>query len=167
MLAGNFRFSTEDVDIAEIGQPWPNWLSTAVESIARRNDWSDTWLNDAVTFHLSPLARPDRDLVAFGSFPRNGEKIGLTISVPSARYMLALKLKALRIGDPSKGRKDFDDVANLLRVVGIADIEEAVRVLAEFFPRSAADADKQRFVLKYILTSESSPDAPSYPRPGV
>lgn len=167
MLASNFRFSTEDVDIAEIGQPWPDWLSAVVESIARRNDWSDTWLNDAVTFHLSPAARPDRDLVAFGSFPRGGEKIGLTISVPTARYMLALKLKALRIGDPSKGRKDFDDVTHLLRVVGIADIEEAVRVLAEFFPRSAADADKQRFVLKYILASENSPDAPSYPCPGV
>ena len=27
MLAGNFRFSTEDADIAEIEQPWPTWLS--------------------------------------------------------------------------------------------------------------------------------------------
>ena len=25
MLASNFRFSTEDVDIAEITRPWPDW----------------------------------------------------------------------------------------------------------------------------------------------
>ena len=31
MLASNFRFATEDVDIADIGRQWPNWLSEAVE----------------------------------------------------------------------------------------------------------------------------------------
>ncbi len=35
MLAGNFRFATEDVDIADIGQQWPEWLSLAVERIAQ------------------------------------------------------------------------------------------------------------------------------------
>jgi predicted proteasome-type protease len=34
MLASNFRFSTEDVDIAEIGQPWPSWLSDVVARVA-------------------------------------------------------------------------------------------------------------------------------------
>ena len=33
MLASNFRFSTEDVDIAEIGRPWPDWLSAVVARI--------------------------------------------------------------------------------------------------------------------------------------
>src|SRR6188768_892007 len=66
MLASNFRFATEDVDIADIGQQWPAWLSEVVERIANQNNWSATWLNDAVTFHLSPLAQADRDLTAFG-----------------------------------------------------------------------------------------------------
>ena len=56
MLASNFRFGTEDVDIAEIGQPWPAWLSAAVRTIAQRNGWSEEWLNDGVTFHLSTMA---------------------------------------------------------------------------------------------------------------
>src|SRR5262245_19630432 len=73
MLASNFRFATEDVDIAEIGQQWPDWLSRAVRQIAEKNNWSETWLNDAVTFHLSHLARADRDLTAFGTFPRRRE----------------------------------------------------------------------------------------------
>src|SRR6266849_5460776 len=68
MLASNFRFSTEDVDIAEIGRPWPDWLSTVVERIAQRNGWQENWLNDAVTFFLSPTAQAARDLVIWGTF---------------------------------------------------------------------------------------------------
>src|ERR1700760_4261969 len=62
MLASNFRFATEDVDIADIGREWPEWLSSTVERISRKNGWSPTWLNDAVTFHLSSSAQADRDL---------------------------------------------------------------------------------------------------------
>ncbi len=36
--------------------------------------------------------------------------------------------------------------------------------LAEFFPNSASDADKQRFVLKRLFSGGTSIDAPSYPR---
>ena len=166
MLASNFRFATEDVDIAEVGKPWPDWLSHGSNASPQRNGWSETWLNDAVTFHLSPLAHPERDLVAFGTFPRTAEKVGLTVFVPSARYLLALKLKALRASNPAKGRKDFADVAGLLQVLGITDVEAAVGVLAEYFPRSAADADKQRFVLRHLLSAERLSDAPEYPRRG-
>src|SRR6266496_5826253 len=63
MLASNFRFSTEDVDIAEIGRPWPEWLSTVVERIAQRNGWQESWLNDAVTFFLSPKAQRGKDVL--------------------------------------------------------------------------------------------------------
>ena len=61
MLAGNFRFSTEDVDIAEIGRPWPDWLFDVVARIAKRNGWSEHWLNDAVGSFLSPLASQEKD----------------------------------------------------------------------------------------------------------
>lgn len=164
MLASNFRFATEDVDIAEIEKPWPGWLADVVEQVAERNNWSREWLNDAVTFHLSPLAQAERDLTGFGSFPRREEKVGLTVQIPSARYLLALKLKALRVSDFAKGAGDMEDVANLLRVLHIDGVEPAIEVLAEFFPKSAADADKQRFVLRRILSQPRSPDAPRYPR---
>ncbi len=164
MLASNFRFATEDVDIAEIGPQWPIWLSEIVEQIAKENNWSATWLNDAVTFHLSPLAQADRDLMAFGTFPRRDEKTGLCVFVPSARYMLALKLKALRISDFEKGQQDMADVAHLLKVLELTEIEQAIAILAEFFPNSASDADKQRFVLKRLFAKETSTDAPRYPR---
>ena len=164
MLASNFRYGTEDVDIAELGEQWPGWLKNVVGEIAVRNGWSEEWLNDGVTFHLSPLAVPTRDLVAFGTFPLQGEKTGITVFVPTARYMLALKLKALRVSDFAKGSKDIDDVRNLLAVLSITEIEPAIEILTEFFPRSGADPDKQRFVLKNILSKGPVENAPRYPR---
>ena len=155
------------MDIAEIGRPWPDWLSVAVERIAERNGWPPDWLNEAVTFHLSTLANPARDLVVLGTFPRASEQAGFAVFVPTARYMLALKLKALRVADFDKGSKDLADVTALLRVLEVDDVEQAIGILAEFFPRSAADADKQRFVLKRLLSAESPADAPRYPRPSI
>jgi hypothetical protein len=163
MLASNFRLSTEDVDIAEIGRPWPVWLSAVVARLSARNGWPEHWLNEAVTFHLSPLVNPARDLVVLGTFPRASEQVGLTVFVPTARYMLALKLKALRVANFDKGSADLADTAALLRVLGITDIEQAIGVLAEYFPKSAADADKQRFVLKRLLSGEGPTHAPRYP----
>lgn len=78
--------------------------------------------------------------------------------------MLALKLKALRISDAAKGTSDIADVANLLRVLDIKTVEPAIKILLEFFPKSGADADKQRFVLKRILSMDGVDHAPSYPR---
>ena len=167
MLASNFRFSTEDVDIAEIGQPWPGWLSDVVARIATRHGWTEDWLNDAVTFFLSPVAQSQRDMVIWGTFPRAADKTGLTVFLPTARYMLALKLKALRVAKFEKGTKDLADVAGLLRVLEITDADEAIGILLEFYPNSAADAEKARFVLRQVLSTEGPLDAPRYPRRDV
>jgi hypothetical protein len=80
--------------------------------------------------------------------------------------MLALKLKALRISDFEKGRQDMADVAHLLKALDLTGIEQAIEILAEFFPKSASDADKQRFVLKRLFSGGTLIDAPYYPRAG-
>jgi hypothetical protein len=164
MLASNFRFATEDVDIAELGIEWPEWLTSVVAALAREKGWSADWLNEAVTFHLSPRAELQRDHLPFGNFPRRTEAVGLTVFIPTPRYLLALKLKSLRISNFEKGAADMADTAHLLHVVGVTEVEQAIAVLAEFFPRSAADADKQRFVLKRLLSEEPTIHAPKYPR---
>ena len=66
-----------------------------------------------------------------------------------------------------KGSKDLADTSALLRVLGIRAVEEAIGVLAAYFPNSAAHADKQRFVLKRLLSAESLDDAPRYPGTSV
>jgi hypothetical protein len=166
MLAGNFRFATADVDVAQIVEPWPQWLSEVVSRIGLENGWTEAWFNEAVAAFLSPLADPIRDLIAFGSFPRASDAIGVTVIVPSAEYMLALKLMALRVSDFEKGKRDMDDVANLLCILGITAVEPAIGILARYFPKSAANADKQRFVLRHVLSQGSPSHAPRYPRRG-
>jgi predicted proteasome-type protease len=39
MLASNFRFATEDADVAPLERPWPDWLQRAVERITAENGW--------------------------------------------------------------------------------------------------------------------------------
>ena len=63
-------------------------------------------------------------------------------------------------------QQDMSDVAHLLKVLGLTGIEQAIEVLAEFFPNSASDADKQRFVLKRLFSGGTSIDAPHYPSTG-
>lgn len=163
MLASNFRFATEDVDIAELSSAWPEWLSNVVADIARQNEWSSDWLNDAVQFHLSPLADAATDHIEFGTFPHDGLP-GLRIFIPTLDYMLALKLKAMRIEDAGKGDQEADDIRNLLKAGGIKDVDEAIAVLGRFFPKTAREPDKQRFYLKHIWpTEEVANDPPIYP----
>jgi hypothetical protein len=162
MLASNFRFATEDVDVSKLEHPLPDWLAAVVHEIAVENGWQDDWFNDGVAFHLSSLA--DRtDHLEFGTFPRDGSPPGLAVSIPSADYLLALKLKAARIMDPLRGETERLDILNLMRVVGISTVEEAIALLGRYFPVSAASSEKQRFLLKNI-NREGGIDAPKYPR---
>jgi hypothetical protein len=166
MLASNFRFATEDVDVSQLQQPWPEWLRDVIESLAIKNQWPSDWFNDGVAFHLSPLADQADDHLEFGTFPGGAEGgTGLVVHVPSAQYLLALKLKAIRVNDPLRGDQERLDILNLMRVVGIRTAEEAVSLLARFFPSSGASAEKQRFLLTY-MNPEGAIDAPKYPRRG-
>jgi hypothetical protein len=163
MLASNFRFATQDVDVAELEHPLPNWLAAVVDRIAKENGWQDDWFNDGVVFHLSSLADRAVDHLEFGTFPRDGTPPGLVVSVPSAEYLLALKLKAARVLDPVRGETERLDILNLMRVVDISTAEEAIALLGRYFPVSAASSEKQRFLLEN-MSREGGIDAPKYPR---
>jgi len=163
MLASNFRFATEDVDVSKLEHPLPRWLSEVVHEIARKNHWQDEWFNDGVAFHLSSLADQAADHLEFGTFPRDGSPPGLVISVPSAEYLLALKLKAARMLDPVRGETERLDILNLMQVVGISTVAEAVALLGRYFPVSAASSEKLQFLLRN-MNREGGVDAPKYPR---
>jgi hypothetical protein len=163
MLASNFRFATEDVDVSELERPLPDWLAVVVDKIAKENGWQADWFNDGVAFHLSSLADLTRDHLEFGTFPRDDSAAGLSVLVPSAEYLLALKLKAARILDPVRGETERLDILNLMKVVGISTAGEAVALLGRYFPASAASSEKLRFLLKN-MNLEGGIDAPKYPR---
>jgi hypothetical protein len=163
MLASNFRFATEDVDVSELEHPLPGWLATVLQEIADENSWREDWFNDGVAFHLSSLAEQAVDHLEFGTFPRDGTPPGLAVSVPSAEYLLALKLKAVRVMDPVRGETERLDILNLMQVVGISTVEDAIALLGKYFPVSAASSEKQQFILKH-MKREGAIDAPKYPR---
>jgi hypothetical protein len=163
MLASNFRFATEDVDVSELEQPLPDWLAAVVHKIAEENNWQDDWFNDGVAFHLSSLADRTIDHLEFGTFPRDGTPPGLVVSLPSAEYLLALKLKAVRVTDPLRGETERLDILNLMHIVGISTVDDAIALLGKYFPVSAASSEKQRFLLKN-MNREGGIDAPEYPR---
>jgi hypothetical protein len=165
MLASNFRYRTEDVDVARLDHPWPDWLRAVVERITVANGWAADWFNDGVAFHLSSLADQAADHLEFGTFPRDIDSPGLIVSVPSASYLLALKLKAIRVSDPLRGEQERLDILNLMRVLDIRTIDDAIAVLARYFPVSAAAAEKQRFLLAHMQL-DGAADAPQYPRRG-
>lgn len=163
MLASNFRFATEDVDVSELPRPLPDWLATTVEQIGKQNGWREDWFNDGVVFHLSSLADQVADHREFGTFPRDTGTPGLVVSVPTAEYLLALKLKAFQILDPLRGEIERLDILNLMRVAGISRIEDAIALLGRYFPMSGASSEKQQFLLK-TMSHEGATDAPKYPR---
>ena len=163
MLASNFRFATEDVDVSRLEQPWPEWLRAIIEKLAQKNGWAEDWFNDGVVFHLSALADPVDDHLEFSTFPRGSEPPGLMVYLPSAAYLLALKLKAIRVNDPVRGEQERLDILNLMQVVGVRTAEEAIALLARYFPNSGASAEKQKFLLTY-MKKDGAVDAPEYPR---
>ncbi|MGF9562539.1 hypothetical protein [Neorhizobium sp. JUb45] len=165
MFASNFRFATGDVDIAPLGEDKPSWFDSAVAKIAVELGFreGENWLNDAVAFHLSRLATKEADHWEYGTFPRAGEMAGLRVYVPTAEYMLALKLKAMRVLDPSKGEQEKNDIQNLLAVNNVVDIDAAMDILVKYFPMSAGHDDK-RFLLKTMFHFDREEDnAPVYP----
>jgi hypothetical protein len=135
-----------------------------VEKIAKENGWQGGWFNDGVASHLSSLADRAVDHLEFGTFPRDeGTPPGLVVWVPSAEYLLALKLKAVRVTNPIRGETERLDILNLMKVVGISTAKEAVALLGRYFRVSAASSEKQRFPLRN-MNREGGVDAPEYPR---
>lgn len=123
MLASNFRVSTRDVD-AVADDDGQRAIERMAASIAERRGWATDWLNDQVYPFLSDIVEghaAHHELLR--SYPSEHEP-GIRVFVPTAEYILAMKLMAMRIG-PGNGGKDRFDIVNLFKIVGIASHERA------------------------------------------
>ena len=135
-------------------------------AIAARRSWTADWLNEAVSFHLGQYATLRDDHILSGTFPRGSDETGLVVHVPGAGYMLALKLKAMRIDDPGKGEAEQADIRNLPEVSQTAAVEQAMDILRRYFPKTAEAGDRQRFFPRHIFSTpvtEGDRDAPQCP----
>ena len=160
ILVSNFRSASQDVDgVASTDQIF---VDRIVGEIAADRGWPHDWLNDGVRVYLSPNVEAPADHNLFGTYPSEQDP-GVRIFVPTAEYMLAMKLMAMRI-DQSQDRKDLADIENLIRIVGISSKAALIELAARYYPEARVSpklilsADR---ILAAVL-KEQTHEAPRY-----
>jgi hypothetical protein len=110
-------------------------IYAAAARVADELGLPEDWLNDAVKGYLPG---PDAD-----SRPLP-EIRGIEVSTASPRYLLAMKLMAMRFGE------DDEDIQILLRECGLRSSEEALELLRSMYPLQEPPL-KTRLFLEEIL----------------
>jgi len=124
LLTIGTRQSTRDVDYALLSGDEPLLVRAAAEA-GKRHGMPEGWFNDAVAIFSSD--KPDYALV--GDFPP--ERAGLRVFSATPHYLLGMKLMALR--SPFE-TSDLRDVWDLLDHCGIETMDDALGLLARFYP---------------------------------
>jgi hypothetical protein len=132
-LAYNTRRLTADVD--GVFEPKSEIYDAARAVAQDRKDLPVDWLNDAVK-SLLPGADPDARVVL--TVP------GLTVSVPSPRYLLALKVQAARID------RDADDIVALAHQCGATTADEVLDVAADVIGATRLQP-KDQFLIQQLF----------------
>lgn len=94
-------------------------IDELVTEIAQDRGISSNWLNQKASQFFPAHGLPDGHVVS--------EREGLTVSVGPAPLILAMKLRAARLG------RDNDDIAVLLRLCDVRSVDEAIAVLDEWY----------------------------------
>jgi hypothetical protein len=134
-LAYSTRRVTKDIDA--VFEPKAVIYDSA-RRVAARLRLPENWLNDGVKRFLPGADNDARPLP---------EIAGIEVTTASPRYLLAMKLLAMRFGE------DDDDIQILLRQVGITSADEGLALLAQMYPRRKA-LPKTRLFLEEILSSD-------------
>ncbi len=129
------RDATRDVDAvvrqSDIGK-------TLAAKVAAELGLPDDWLNDDVKQFLA-------EKEAKRSLPEDDFGKGIRIAVPTAAYLLAMKLRACRPPLPGYAG-DYADIRFLVQKMGIGSVEEAEAYHDNFFPHDALTAEAREVV---------------------
>jgi hypothetical protein len=127
------REATKDVDAVVQQSELAGILASRV---AKELTLPDDWLNDHVKQFLAEK-EVKREL------PQSDFGEGLRVSVPTAAYLLAMKLRACRPPLPGYSG-DYGDIRFLVGKMQIASVEAAEAIHDKFFPHDAlSDAAKE------------------------
>lgn len=124
LLAYDSREATKDIDA--LLHPREEGEKLAMR-VAHDLDLPEDWLNSEVAQFISPKVESKRRLAEIEA------ATGLTVHVPGAEYLLAMKALACRrpIG---AYRGDLDDLAFLIRKLDIRSLDPIERAIDRFYP---------------------------------
>lgn len=142
------RRTTADID-AQLQPEQP--ILEAASEVANENGWPGDWLNSSAAMFIPSVgADPEWDVLYASD--------DIVVEVASPRALLAMKLNASRLG------RDDQDIANLLAICNIRDIDAAEELLEEFFPGDGLP-DKALRILGPVFAHglPAVPEAPPAP----
>lgn len=142
------RDTTADID-AQI-EPLAT-LEPIIKQIALERGWPTDWLNDKATMFIPTLGHSvDWELVL--------DDANVSIAIAPVDALLAMKLNAARPG------RDISDIANLLALNEIHDLDAAEEIYESFYPGDALPERTLRTVSNILrIGLPSKPPTP--PRP--
>lgn len=144
MIFGS-RGSTKDVDA--IVHP-SNLAKKLILQVAREQDLPDDWINDDARFFLAD--REAKRKLKGGEFGP-----GLQVSVPTAAYLLAMKLRACRAPLPGYAG-DYADIEFLLHKMEISSLAGAETIYDRFFPNDPLPEITSEVIRQAILKLKRS-----------
>ena len=109
-----------------------------VARVARELELPEDWINDDVKLFLAE--RESKRALRGAEF---GE--GLRVSVPTAQYLLALKLRACRPPLPGYAG-DYEDIRFLVRKMALRSVAAAEKIHDRFFPHDELSAAAREVV---------------------
>jgi len=133
------RASTKDVDA--IVRPDKEAHKLALQ-VAREQDLPEDWLSDQVRQFLA--AKEEKRRLASEDFGP-----GLAVSVPTAAYLLALKVHACRAPLPGYAG-DQEDILFLVRKMELKTLRQIEEIYHRFFPRDEITG-RRRLAIEAIL----------------
>jgi hypothetical protein len=128
------REATKDVDALLVPAAE---LRRAAKVVGEREGLPANWLNDAVKGFFS----------ASGRFEVFAELSHLRVYTAHPEYLLAMKCLSMRLGEEFEDR---NDVAVLLRMLGVSRVEEAEQILARYYPLERYPV-RARYVIEELI----------------
>ncbi len=150
LLQFEVTFRTTDVD-AHVESGDHGALMQGAREVAERRGWLRSWLSEAVTMYLGEPG----GTTLYGSYPSDA-RVGLRVYVAKPDYLLAMKLRAMRIAS-----RDEDDAALLARASDIITYDAMVALLGRYFPKEPLDRRRAAVVRQFAeaLNAPSSDNA--------
>ena len=135
VLSLESRNTTQDIDVKVTGDK--NELFSISLDVGEEFGFDPGWLNYAVTMFASKHKEEASILFSSDNF---------TVMVASPRYILAMKVLALRVNYSH----DIEDIKFLIKYLTISNMNDLLKIVNEFYPNKIISVEKLN-ILKLLF----------------